>query len=100
MNTTSTLKRPRRPLSRIDLGILALHGLAAVIVGVNGFLDVSEGWEALQRIVVAMMVALWFAGIVAMGYLARIVFNPWLRMAILLAGPLVGIAALVLQAQA
>ncbi len=99
MNTTSTPDRPRRPLSRIDLGILGLHVLAALTVGVIGFFDVSEGWETLQRIVVGMMVALWFGGILAMGYLARIIYNPWLRMAILLGGPLIGIAALVLQAQ-
>ena len=64
-----------------------------------GFLDVSEDWEALQRIAVILMVALWFGGILAMFYLARIVSNPWLRMAILLGGPFIGIAAVVLQAQ-
>ena len=99
MTTTTPPKRPRRPLSRVDRAILALHGLGAVTVGVVGFFDVSEGWEALQRIVVLMMVALWFGGIVAMGYLAQLIFNPWLRLTVLLAGPFIGIAALVIQAQ-
>ncbi|MDX1450453.1 MAG: hypothetical protein R3246_15500 [Acidimicrobiia bacterium] len=101
MNTIPipTPKRPRRPLSRIDLGILALHGLAATVMGVIGFFNVSEGWESLQRILVFMLVTLWFAGIVAMAYLARLIHNAWIRMAVLLGGPFIGIAALVVQAQ-
>lgn len=100
MNTISAPnKRPRRPLSRVDLGILSLHGLGAVTMGVVGFFDVSEGWESLQRIVVFMMVALWFGGILAMAYVARVIHNPWLRLTVLLGGPFIGIAALVAQAQ-
>ena len=99
MNTTTSSRRPRRPLSRVDLAILGLHAVGAVILGVSGFFNVTEGWETLQRIVVLMMVALWAGGILAMSYLARVIFNPWIRLSVLLAGPFIGIAALVVQAQ-
>lgn len=108
MNTTTpafsappalTPKRPRRPLTRVDMAILGLHGLAALTFGVIGFFDVTEGWESLQRILIFMMVSLWVGGIALMGYLARLISNTWIRKAVLLGGPFIGIVLLVVRAQ-
>ena len=91
MVTTNT--QSRRPLSRIDRGILALHGLVAAGVGVAGFIGANDpDWGDVQRLVIVMLIGLWAGGIAIMAVLARLVSNPWGRAAVLLAGPFAGIA--------
>lgn len=88
----------RRPLSTLDRSILALHGLAAGIVGVIAFLGANDpDWGDLQRIVILMLIGLWVAGIVAMSFVVRLVKSQWIRTAILLGGPFIGIVLLVGQ---
>lgn len=85
-------EQPHPSLSSIDRAILALHGLAAGVIGVVAFISANDpDFGDLQRIVIVMLVGLWGAGIVATGYVARMVRNAWGRAALLLAGPFIGI---------
>lgn len=85
----------RGNLSRIDLGILALHGLTALVTGIVGFMQVDPDWAGLQRIVTAMTVGAWVGGIAIMALIASRVASRWARAAILLAGPFIGLGVLV-----
>lgn len=92
----SVVKRPRRPLSRLDRAILGLHGAVAGVIGVVGFLQANDpDWGGLQRLAIVMLIGLWAGGIVAMAAIARLVSNQWARAAILFAGPFLGIAAVI-----
>jgi hypothetical protein len=87
----------RGNLSKFDLGILALHLLGALVTGIAGFVDVDPDWAGLQRVVVVMIIGLWLGGIVIMAVIAGRVASQWARAAILLAGPFIGIAVLVVS---
>lgn len=93
--TTETRTRP--PLSRSNQVILGLHGLAALVFSVVGFVQSNDpGWADLQRILVLFMFALWAGGIVLMAVIARYVLTrTWSRNVLLLAGPFVGLAILI-----
>ncbi|NNL14555.1 MAG: hypothetical protein HKO82_12825 [Acidimicrobiia bacterium] len=93
---SAAIKAQRRPLSRLDRAIIALHGVVAVVFGIIGFLEADDpGWRDLQRFVIVMLVGLWVSGIVVVGVLARLVGNQVVRAVLLLAGPLLGIALLI-----
>lgn len=86
----------RRPLSAFERVVIALHCVAAGVVGVVGFASATDpGWRDLQRLLILMLIGLWVGGIVAMAVIARLVNNKWGRAAILLAGPFLGIVLLV-----
>ena len=64
--------------------------------GIIGFLEADDpGWRDVQRLVIVMLVGLWVSGIVVVGVFARLVGNQVVRAALLLAGPLLGIALLI-----
>lgn len=92
---TTISKTTRRYLSNLDLGILALHCSALVVVGLFAFGDLDPNWAGLQIAVIVMMLGLWAGGIVVTALIARVLTKPWARAAILLAGPFVGLAVLV-----
>ena len=88
--------RPLRTLSKLENAIIALHAVFACGVGVVGFLQANDpGFGDLQRLVILMMIGLWAAGIVAMAVIARLIANQWVRIAVLLVGPFVGIVLIV-----
>ena len=71
---SASIKAPRRPLSRLDRAIIALHGVVAAVFGIIGFLEADDpGWRDVQRLVIVMLVGLWVSGIVVVGVLARLV---------------------------
>ena len=93
--TTSSTEKPNRTLTRIDRSILALHGLAAAVIGVIAFAGANDpGWGDLQRLDIVMLIGLWVAGIIAMGFVVRLVKNQWARAGILLGGPFIGVVFL------
>ena len=88
--------RPPRRLSSLDWSILVVHTALAAGIGVVGFLGADDpGWGDLQRVVVLMLVGLWGVGILASALVARPIHNPWVRTAILLAGPFLPAVAVI-----
>jgi hypothetical protein len=92
----NTLATPRPPLTTIDRAILTLHGLTAAVVGVIAVFSVNgPEFGGLQRIVIVMMIGLWAGGIMVMAVIARLFSREWVRVAILVAGPFIGIVFVV-----
>ncbi len=91
-----TLATPRPPLTTIDKAILTLHGLTAAVVGVIALFSVTDPeFGGLQRIVIVMMIGMWAGGILVMAAIARLFSRESVRVAILLAGPFIGIVFLI-----
>lgn len=84
-------------LSRFDLVLLASHVVGALVVGVLGFLDVDPDWAGLQRIAILMIIGFWLGGVLLMYAFARRVATQWIRSVILLIGPFIGLAVIVLR---
>jgi hypothetical protein len=95
MSATPT---PPRRFTVLDRAILAVHLLLAIVFGVYGLVDASDA-ASLQRLVVLILLALWVGGIVIMGVVARFISIRWLRTMVLLVGPFLGIAVLVVAAR-
>jgi len=95
----TAVTRTRPPLSTSNRVILGLHGAAALAFTVVGLIQAHDpGWANLQRIVILFMFALWAGGIVLMGVIARVAMSNNLgRNVLLLAGPFIGLAALVMR---
>jgi hypothetical protein len=90
MTTDTTTKRRRMPLTRLDKGLLGLHVVGAIVVGIVGFLGANDPeFGDLQRIVLAMLVGLWAAGIVVMAFVVRLIPTQWGRVIVLLGGPFI-----------
>lgn len=98
MSVEAAAKPTRRPFSKADRAILALHLLALVVVTVSGLIGANDpGWAALQRIVILMLAGIWAGGIALISVLSRLVDNQYARWAILLVGPLVGLVLIVVS---
>lgn len=98
MSTETVTKPAKRPFSTADRALLALHVLAVVVFVIYGWFTANDpGWATLQRIVILMMAGLWAGGIAFIGLISRMIDNKWGRWAILLGGPFIGLAVLILQ---
>ncbi len=96
MSTTATAKS-HPSLSMTERVVIGLHALAALGVGIAGLLGATDsGWVDLQRIATVLLVGGWIVGIVVTGLVVRyLLSNRWARLALLVAGPFLGIAAVV-----
>jgi len=97
MSTDTVAKPTRRPFSKVEQVILALHVVALVAVTVWGWIDVDPDWSDLQRIVLLMLAGIWAGGIALTAILARLVNNKAGRFAVLLVGPLAGLLLIIGQ---
>jgi hypothetical protein len=83
-------------LSPVDKGILALHVLAACVLGAVGRAGAHDpDWGDLQRFVIVMFVGAWIAGALVVGLVARRIEKLWIRSVLLLGAPPVAILLLV-----
>jgi hypothetical protein len=86
----------RRPFNRVEQIIIAGQVLFGVGFGVIGFADASDpGWQDLQRLLIAMMMGLWFAGVAGAVVVGRLVSNRFGRAAVLLSLPFAGFVILI-----
>jgi hypothetical protein len=98
MSTDTVAKPTRRPFSKVEQAILALHVVALVVVTVTGWIGANDpGWSDLQRIVLLMLAGVWAGGIALTAVLARLVNNKVGRLAVLLVGPLAGLLLIIGQ---
>ena len=87
-------------LNRIEVIIIVAHSLLAGVFTVIGLASANDpGFGDLARIVIIMLAGAWVVGIVATALLARRFSNQALRYAILVLGPLTGIAVIIGQAR-
>lgn len=88
-----TTAQPRSPFkSTLDRTILGAHAVVAGIFGIVGFLQATDpGWQALQRIVIIMIVGFWGMGIFVSALVSQRFSRQWIRVLVLLAGPLLAL---------